>query len=176
MKKPQPRKREIFDYHEMRDFIDQKYGIKSEAYHDTFYKDRLQGKSTYTFNGELEAAWHKANSPAYAKFFEPPLLPNRSVNQEGMDTINTPVGRKISIDAIIAYNIAPDGKCMELKYMDFWGFVLDDVLYGECDNPSVHTFNWAEIKEEAKEQWQKDICDMYIAEFGDKDMEVEISR
>ncbi len=95
-------------------------------------------------------------------------------SQEAFDYFKTKEGDKWYESVRVAYENAPDGEKLENPYYDFWHFMLDD-YFGEISNGCMRTVNYVEAKERAKHQWQKDVCDFFIKEYGEKDIEVEIS-
>lgn len=50
-----------------------------------------------------------------------------------------------------------------VPYQDFWHFVLDNY---SISNGIVLPLNFEDLKDLAEQSWQKDICDMFIKEFG----------
>lgn len=49
---------------------------------------------------------------------------------------------------------------------DFWHFLVDLI---DIRNDCLRAINWIDIKGETQEDWQRVICDYFIAEFGDND-------
>lgn len=64
------------------------------------------------------------------------------------------------------YASAPDGSCLELPFWDFWDFLCDTF---EMHNGEIFDIHWQELKEHANcKDWQKEIVDILIREFGDE--------
>lgn len=159
-------------YAEMEDFIEVKYGIELRDYHDYKFSDLLRGKSMFEYNHKLQTKWEEKHFPIINEYRKNPL-PDYSLNQKGMDFYNTMEGHQLFEKMHTEYEKAPDGKCKEIPYMDFWHFMLD--YFGDVHNDSLHTVNWKDVYDCAKTDWQKEIAQLFVKEFGDKDYEVWIS-
>ena len=155
------------DYHEMEHFIEDKYKCNLSDY--SAHKNGI--KSTTEFNCAHEEKWKLDNFPRFAEFRKNPV-PNYGLNQEGMDFYKTPEGIKWFDSIRDAYRNAPDGKCKELPFLCFWHFMIDAF---PIQNGVVCHINWQELKDSNIEDWQKEICGFFVAEFGSEDMEVEFS-
>lgn len=57
---------------------------------------------------------------------------------------------------------------------DFYTFVADK-YFGNIVNDTIVIINWADVYKRANEQWQKDLANLFVKEFGDKDYLVLIS-
>lgn len=167
MKKPKAKARTIMDWFAMEEFIQDKYKCDLDDY--AAHKHGV--KSIYPYNIAHEFKWKHEHYPRLVEFEKDPL-PNYGLNKEGMDFSKTREGSLWFDGMRVAYNEAPDGQCKEIPFWCFWHFVLDIT---NLSNGTITNLNFADMKEEALEDWQKEICDLFVAEFGDEDMEVEFS-
>jgi hypothetical protein len=159
------------DYHSMQEFIEEKYKCNLgdfSAHKHGLLKEKY-GTSGYNVKHQFE--WEATHYPRLAEFRKNPV-PNYGMNQEGMDFYNTPEGYRWFDSIREAYNAAEDGKCKELPYENFWHFLLDKF---DISNGVTCQINWVDLKDRCNNDWQREICDLFIKEFGEEDMDVEFS-
>jgi hypothetical protein len=149
-------------------YIEHKYKLKTRDY--AAAKHGVDGSST-TFNFNNAEAWKESFSPIPAEYVKDPL-PQRRFNQAGMDWYDTSAGREFFRKRDEAYAKAPDGKAKEIPYQDWWHLVCD--LY-EFSNDSWIVINWQDLYDSCDEDWQREITKLFIAEFGKRDIRIEIS-
>lgn len=128
-------------------------------------------KCMFTENIKHQQNWEKDHYPLIKKFMENPKE-GYSFSQEGIDYSNTADGSKFFMDVHYAYTTDSDGQCKEIPYWDWWH------LFTECyefNNDSKITINFGYIMTRSFCIWQKEITQMFIDEYGTKDIEVEIS-
>ena len=173
MKKPKPITRTHMEWHSMQTYIEKKYGCDLcdfAAYKHNLTKEKYP-YGTISYNCNHEQQWKERNFPRLLELQKNPL-PNYAFNQEGMDYYNSIEGYKWFTQIHESYEKAKDGKRKELPHHDFWNYLVDRF---SISNGAVVTINWREFKSECKKEWQKEICDLFIREFGDKDMDIEFS-
>lgn len=56
-----------------------------------------------------------------------------------------------------------NGIVNDVEYQDFWSFMLD---YIDVSNGVIRKLSWEDLKDCAEYDWQREICDLFIAEFG----------
>ena len=66
-------------------------------------------------------------------------------------------------------------KNLENEYFDYWHFLLDNYFDGCVENAHLTSINWKEVYDVAEEEWQKEITDCFLKEFGDHDYDILIS-
>lgn len=147
------------------DYIEHKYGIKTRDY---AAKD---GKSSTKSNSEREEAWKEKFAPIPVEYITNPL-PTYRFNELGMKWYQTPEGRTFLEKRDQAYKEAPDGKILEIPYQDWWHHFCD--CYSFC-NDSWIVINWQYVYDMCKKDWQREITQLFINEFGKRDIKVEIS-
>lgn len=158
-----------YNFHMMQHYIEAKYKIKDlRDYAITKFKLK---KCRYKLNIEHEQNWENKYFPIPEKYTKDPVKCFR-FNLDGLNWSKSDEGSKFLQDKYEAYHIHPEGKCKEYPYLDFWHFIVDNI---EIQNDCTRIFNWKDLKESATEDWQKEICQYFINEFGSKDMRVEIS-
>lgn len=172
MKKPTAKVVEIMDWHSMEKFIEDKYDciLRDFAAHKHGVHKEECGTSSYNVKHRIK--WEEKHFPKLIEYRKNPL-PNYGLNKEGMDFYKSLEGRKWFTSIREAYEAADDGECKELPCWDFWGDCMID-MFG-ISNGTTTQINWVELKEECDEDWKKEICDLFIKEFGEEDMTVEFS-
>ena len=148
--KPTPKTRHIFLYNEMVDHINQKFGV----YIDDFSGLHRVSRDTKAPDWFLE--WTKNNHGIkdlddLCNLQKNDNLKYRNLYKEYDQIKNEP------------------------PYQNFWHFILDDVFFGDLPNGSIHDINFVELIDDATEDWQRKILDMFIEEFGHETIEVEFS-
>jgi hypothetical protein len=132
---------EYYDYHEMRDLIAEKHGIDERDY-----------KNAHCFN-YVDA------------------LVALGVDRETAEVLYRTAPAEMS-----AEHQAINAKVVEQSeewrathpYCDFWHFMLDYFNDDFSKGKPLH-LNWSDVKDCADEEWQKEIAQLYIDEFGDQD-------
>lgn len=71
-----------------------------------------------------------------------------------------------------AEKFAKTGYREDVEYQDFWHFLVDYLTFSNGD---IVNFSWEELKEGTDHDWQKEICDLFIAEFGTDYIDVMFS-
>lgn len=66
-------------------------------------------------------------------------------------------------------------KNLENEYMDYWNFLLDNYFNGYIENGCLTSINWKEVYDVTEEEWQKEITNCFLKEFGDCDYTILIS-
>ena len=151
-KKPTAKTKQVYNYSEMVDHINEKFNV---------YIDDFAGR--YHLTG---------NKPAPCRFLE---WTKNTYGVKDMDDLG-----KIQENDRTKYGhwfeeYRDNYEKNEPPYQNFWHFILDDVCGGEIPNGITQEINFVELKEFATEDWQHKILDMFIAEFGDKTLNIEFS-
>lgn len=166
IRKPKARVVRIWNYHDMEHYLEAKYKRNFGDY----ATHRHSVVSTSSHNVHHRMQWEETRYPRIAEFRKNPL-PNSGINQEGLDFYKTPKGIRFEQDVRKAYSEAPDGEAKEIPFWCFWHFIVDSF---EISNGVTRQVNWLSLAD-CGEEWQKEICMLFVKEFGDKDMEVEFS-
>lgn len=164
MKKPKARVVKSICYHEMVRYLEAKYKRDFSDY----AAHRNGVKCTCQFNGNHQFQWENTHYPRLAEFRKHPI-PNYGLSKEGLNFYNTPEGSRWFDEIRKAYDAAPDGKAKELPFWCFWHFMLGIF---EISNGVTRSVNWAELAT-CGEEWQQEICKLFVKEFGKKDMKVQ---
>lgn len=149
------------------DYIEHKYKLKTRDYGAT----KHGVDNSIEFNVDHAEAWKERFAPIPAEYVSDPL-PQCRFNQLGMDWYKTPTGREFFRKRDEAYAQAPDGEAKEIPYQDWWHLICD--IY-EFSNDCWRTINWQHVYESCVEDWQREITKLFIAEFGKRDIKIEIS-
>jgi hypothetical protein len=80
---------------------------------------------------------------------------------------------KLRIQINEEYEKAPDGEAAETTYQDFWHYAISDIFY-DVSNGCVRYFNPWDAKNEASEEWQKEILQMFITLLEENDIDEAI--
>lgn len=155
-----------YDWIEVCDYINDKYSFDLDEFQHFWFKI----EDSTRLNIEHRESWENENYPLIKKFRENPL-PNKLFNQEGFDYLSTKEGSRWRQEIREAYCNAPDGECKEYPFYSLWHWLLE---IREIHNGSLITINWKELGEEAEEDWQKYICNIFVDEFGDKDIHYHV--
>ena len=149
------------------EFIQHKYNIDI-----TDYAAKKYGvKSSFDFNCKHCIAWENKHFPIPLEYTTDPL-PTCRFNQKGKDWCDTKEGRKFFQDMYMGYGSAPDGACKEIPKWN-WGDLFRDTY--EYMNDCSITINWKDLYECCKEDWQREITQLFIDEFGKRDIHIHIS-
>jgi len=159
--------KELYNLQEMQYFIEIKYNIRLRDYAST--KFNIDSSSTH-YNTNHRRNWENNHFPIIASFRLNPI-PSSGFNEEGIAFYYT--NKPFFENVHKQYRNAPDGECKEIPYWDFWHFLCD--YLNPFSNDCVKLINWTDVKELAKTDWQHEICDLFITEFGDQHYYVEIS-
>ena len=148
-------------------YIEAKYNIQTRdcAAH------KLGIKSSSEHNVKHQIKWEAKHYPLPPEYTENPLK-GYSVNKKGIEFFDSPEGRKRSEEMREHYEKDPEGKAKEIPYQDWWH------LFCECyqfSNDTSITINFQDILDNCKEDWEKEITQLFINEFGKKDIHVFIS-
>lgn len=157
-----------YDYHEMEHFVEAKYGFKTRDYHNFKFKV----KNSFAFNADHQHKWEEEHFPILKKYQKDPL-PNLRFNSEGKKFFDSKEGNELWNKIREEYRKDPEGEAKEIPYMDFWHFMLDN-YFGDISNGCIRTVNWKDVRDCVKEDWQGEIVDCFVKEFGDKDYKVII--
>ena len=142
-KKPTPKTKKVYDYEEMKKHIEETFNV---------YIDDYAGK--YHLPGNKKA---------------PDWVLEWCIKYHGIkdmdDLCNIQKEDKTRYSKL--FNEYRDNhQKNEPPYQNFWHFILDDVC-GEINSGETKSLSFKYLKDnDAKEQWQKDILDMFIKEFG----------
>lgn len=164
MEKPITRIRAVMDYNDMVRYIEEKYNCRLRDY--AAHKNGV--KDTIRFNIDHSEKWKCSNFPRFAEFRKNPL-PNNGLSKEGVEFYGTADGRRWFNEVDESYRAAADGECKELPYWDFWHHMTDSF---EIHNGITCGINWVEFGD-CGEEWQQEICKLFVKEFGAEDMDVE---
>lgn len=171
MKKPTAKIVKIMDWHSMEKFIEKKYNCILRDFAAHKYGLHKEKYGTIGYNVKHQVKWEETHYPKLVELRKNPV-PGYGLNQEGMDYYKTAEGHKWFTSIREAYEVAEDGKCKELPHEDFWHFLLNQF---DIVNEITYKINWAELKDVCSDNWQKEICDLLIKEFGENDMIIEFS-
>lgn len=58
-----------------------------------------------------------------------------------------------------------------IPYQDFWHFILGHL---EVNQGAIHTMNFAYFRDASDQDWQKEIAQLFVDEFGDQSLKVMI--
>lgn len=152
----------------MQYFIEAKHGITLRDY--AAKKHGVKDSFTHNFNHKTN--WENTHFPIPEKYTTNPVS-GRCVNEKGMKWCDSPKGRKFFDDRRTAYRKAPDGECKEIERQDWWCDCICDNY--DIRNDSVHRINFGHILGNCTEDWQREITQLFVDEFGKKDIVVEIS-
>jgi hypothetical protein len=158
---------EYYDFFEMRDLINEKYAIDQDDYAGCHSYSKTK---TDEYNLGYNGTFYKRGTIfgeyiAYMEFKGYDL--NTWKDSQGncwLNSIELSSERSQAIKDGI-WSMAPD-----VPYWNFWHFMLDYWIDFEKGVPLQ--LNWVDVKEEATEDWQREIADMYIMEFGEEDYTV----
>jgi hypothetical protein len=145
MKKPELRTREFYDYLEIRDYIQEKYNIDERDYKRKFIAEEERIKR-----------WKEYLILEFGKTYEELLKELGHINDLWATTYNCK---------------EPE---INIPYCDYWHFLLSKIFYDDIENGCYRIINWSEVLEVCKEDWQREITNLYIKEFGKEDMEIYI--
>lgn len=159
-----------YQYHHMIDYIEAKYNIDTGCYANSKFKV----KCMFSWNTKHQFKWENKNFPLMEEFRKNPA-PGWGVSEEGRKFLDSKEGRDFSDKMRKAYEDAPDGKCKEIPYWNFWHFMIEEYWHGDISNDCIKYINWKDVRDVAKEEWQKELTDLFVKEFGDKTYKVEIS-
>lgn len=168
-----------YKYAHMIDYIEAKYQLDTRTYSEHKFKV----KNMFSWNVKHLFEWENKNFPCMAEFRKNPVK-GYGMNQAGLDFLDSKEGRDFVDQMHIVYREAPDGKCKEIPYWDFWHFMLEEYFHDDptdfvlnlaVTNDCIRYVNWKEVREVAKEEWQQELADLFVKEFGDKTYKVEIS-
>lgn len=148
-------------------FIEAKYKIDTRDYakRPSGVNDRIR------YNIDHQFQWERTNYPVVAKWEENPIKDCR-FNKEGMAFIKTKKGSDFIDKMRSHYRTAPDGEAKEIPNWDWWHLFCD--CY-EFTNDSWKEINFQHILSACTTDWQREITNLFIKEFGTKDLLVEIS-
>jgi len=148
-------------------YIEHKYDIETRD-----YAAKKHGVvNSIRDNCDREEKWKENFAPIPKEYITNPLDKCR-FNQKGMDWYNTPKGRDFFDKRDKAWRESPDGECKDIPYWDWWHHFVD--CY-EFRNDSWIVINWKDVYEQCTEDWQREITQLFIDEFGKRDIKVEIS-
>ena len=148
-------------------FIETKYKIDTRD-----YAKRPTGvKDGTSYNVKHQFAWEEKNYPIIVEWSKNPIKGSR-FNKEGSDFCNSKEGREFWDKVRQHYREDPEGEAKEIPYWDWWHLFCDCYSFR---NDSSITINFGDIMESCREDWQKEITQLFINEFGTKDMHVLIS-
>lgn len=147
-------------------FIQTKYNIDIRDY--ATKKFNIVGSSTH-YNCEHENKWKLNHYPILETFRD---TPEAAFNETGNKFYNSKEGKEFFNKMQIEYDNAPDGKCKEIPYWDWWHKFID--VY-DFRNDCKITINFKHLLDRCGTNWQKEITQLFIDEYGTKDIEVEIS-
>ena len=148
-------------------YIEHKYDIETRD-----YAAKKHGvKGSISFNCDHQEKWKENFAPIPKEYITDPL-PQCRFNQKGKDWYDTLEGRDFFRNRDDAYRIAPDGKSKEIPYWDWWHMFVD--IY-EFHNDCWIVINWKDVYDCCKYDWQREITQLFIDEFGKKDIKVQIS-
>jgi hypothetical protein len=71
-----------------------------------------------------------------------------------------------------AYAADPDGFAKEIPYMDFWHLLVD---FTDMHNGLVKQFSWRDVFDFAVEDWQREVAQLFIDEFGEDEYDIEFT-
>lgn len=147
-----PTVKEIYNYNDMEDYINEKFHV---------YINDFAGK--HHLPGNVKA---------------PDWFLEWTMKEHGvkdMDDLGQIQKNNISRYSKMFTDYHDNHQKNEPPYQNFWHFILDDV-FGEINNGEIKGVDFVDIKgRNAKEDWQRKILDMFIAEFGSKPVQVEFS-
>lgn len=149
------------------DYIEHKYNIETRDY---AAKQHGVRSSSY-FNCAHKEKWKENFSPIPQEYITDPL-PKSRFNQKGRDWSYSKEGNEFFNKRDNAYANAPDGKCKEIPYLDWWHLFCD--IY-EFRNDSWIIINWKDVYDRCTEDWQREITQLFINEFGKRDIKIQIS-
>ena len=143
MKKPVPSEevKKPLDFIQMKNWIDEKYGINSRDYGGKYAKCPNWAQVASTNGVSLERA--------EGLYKTPPI------------EITDPVEKA----AYEAASAAVKNHCENTPYLDFWHFQID--LFRNFSNDSYQTLNLKYQLEACEEDWQKEIAQLWLDEFGE---------
>lgn len=104
--------------------------------------------------------------------YETGILPLGNIPQMQKWKKPHPQGCQLWSKAMRLYESDPEGKCRENPYQDFWSFLCDSL---EIHNGKVENVSFFEIKEYTEESWVKEVCDLFIKEFGEDYIDIKFS-
>lgn len=159
----------IYDYFEMEKHIEKKYKVKLRDYGLTLYKREHPEEKIldiFKFNTKHRTKWEHLHYPRLLEMEKNPL-PNSRFNEETLRFYETDEGRLYFKKIREHYEEDPEGKAKEIPYLDWWHFVLDNV---DINNESVKTMSFRDFKEFAKADWQREIAQLFIDEFGEDNL------
>lgn len=136
---------EYVDYLDMRDHIEEKYKIDERDY-----------KKAHEFNYLEAYQRHGVDLETANMLFR--------TRRDQMTPEHAAISVKVSEEA--------DKYREEHPYCDFWHFMLD--YWPEFSKGKPMNLNWRDVYNYAKEDWQKEIAQLYINEFGEKDYTVVV--
>jgi hypothetical protein len=155
------------NYAMSQNFIEHKYDINIYD-----YAAKKRGYLTSSsFNYDHEEKWTEKFSPIPTEYLTDPL-PNHRFNQKGMDWYNTQAGCDFFNKRGAAYNAAADGKALEIPYQN-WHHLMCDVY--EFHNDCWIMVNWQYVYESCDHEWQREITQLFINEFGKRAIKMEFS-
>lgn len=76
-----------------------------------------------------------------------------------------PIGRVAFEKMNKAYELDPEGKAKEIPYWSWWHFVTDK--YDNISNGSAIHVNFIYLEETATEDWQREICQLFMDEVDE---------
>jgi hypothetical protein len=146
-------------------YIEHKYDIETRDY------AAPKKESSTGCNVKREFAWKDKFAPIPKKYTTKPLK-GYQFNAKGMEWYKTREAQDFFDKRNKAYENAPDGKAKEIPYLDWWHHFCD--CYDFTNDCSI-TINWKDVYEQCTEDWQREITQLFIDEFGKRDIKVEIS-
>lgn len=149
-------------------YIEHKYNIETRDYGAT----KLGVSDSFTYNEKLRQKWLKTHFPFPKKYTTPPLVKGFVVNKKGLDWLKTQKGTAFDLERNKAYSDAPDGECKEIPYLDWWHLFCS--IY-DFTNDCKIVINYQDILDSCDHDWQREITQLFVNEFGKKDIVVEIS-
>ncbi len=148
-------------------YIEHKYDIETRDYAAT--KNGI--KDSFEYNINHEEKWKNKFAPIPKKYTTKPPK-GYQFNSKGMEWYKTREAQDFLDKRTEAYRKAPDGKCKEIPYWDWWHHFCN--CYDFTNDCSI-TINWKDVYDQCTEDWQREITQLFIDEFGKRDIKVEIS-
>ncbi len=144
-----PKIKEVYEYCEMEKYINEKYNVYIDDFAGKFHLPGNKKAPDWFFE------WTKKNHGIKTK---------KELGQLQID--NNKLYKSLHDEYMNNH------QKNEPPYQNFWHFMGDTF---EINNNSSLSINFSDLKELADEDWQKQIIDMFIAEVGDKTINVEFN-
>jgi len=153
----------IRDWNEMYNHVAKKYNVKLDDYGAT--EAGIERSSQY--NVDHKDAWERKRFPEMIEWEKNPE-PGMRFSAEGGAAY-----RKRFDEITNAYLTDPDGRAKEIPFRSYWHFILD--VYDNIANDTILRFSFATVLERCEQDWQREITQLFINEFGAEEMLVEFS-